>query len=259
MRWAQRPGSLEGYGHAFVTSEEQKLDWNDILFLKTLPPDCRSYDLWPDNPSHFQRALETYTEEMRELAVSIVKYMVKGMMMTADGLEAADDGAEEDHNKLFCESLRRGNYDVRINCYPPCPQPERVMGITPHVDISAVTLLVECGNTPGLHVLKDGRWVIVPPVDGAILVNLGAIMQIFSNGIYKAPDHRAMVNKYKERLSIVTFCYPDPSLDIGPSKQLTGESARTPPIYKTVTNSDYFHHFFNLKQAHDPFLDSLKI
>ena len=36
-RWAQKPGSLEGYGQAFVTSEEQKLEWNDMIFLKTLP------------------------------------------------------------------------------------------------------------------------------------------------------------------------------------------------------------------------------
>lgn len=54
-RWAQKPGSLEGYGQAFVTSEEQKLDWNDMIFLKALPiEDRRNLEIWPENPPKFR-------------------------------------------------------------------------------------------------------------------------------------------------------------------------------------------------------------
>ena len=53
-RWAQKPGSLEGYGQAFVTSEEQKLEWNDMIFLKTLPLQDRSLNFWPKNPQEFR-------------------------------------------------------------------------------------------------------------------------------------------------------------------------------------------------------------
>jgi len=53
-RSAQRPGSLEGYGQAFVTSEDQKLDWNDMIFLKCLPIENRKLDLWPQNPPEFR-------------------------------------------------------------------------------------------------------------------------------------------------------------------------------------------------------------
>ncbi|KAI4323356.1 hypothetical protein L6164_022970 [Bauhinia variegata] len=52
-RWEQKPGSLEGYGQAFVTSEEQKLEWNDMIFLKSLPEKNRQLDLWPENPPQF--------------------------------------------------------------------------------------------------------------------------------------------------------------------------------------------------------------
>lgn len=82
-------------------------------------------------------------------------------------------------------------------------------------------------------------------------------MQIISNGNYKAPDHRAVANAYKDRLSIVTFCYPDESLQIGPSKEVT-ESTNNIPLYKTVTLPDYFQHFYN-RPLDVPFLDSLKI
>ena len=65
-----------------------------------------------------------------------------------------------------------------MNFYPPRPEPERVIGLSRHADISCITLLLECGDTPGLQVLKDENWVNVEPVNGAIVVNLGHIMEV---------------------------------------------------------------------------------
>jgi len=67
------------------------------------------------------------------------------------------------------------------------------------------------------------------------------IMQIMSNGIYKAPDHRAVANKSKQRLSIATFCNPNSSVDIGPAEKLIN-----------------LQRYFNRK-LEDSFIDSLKI
>uniref|UniRef100_A0A453DPS2 Non-haem dioxygenase N-terminal domain-containing protein n=1 Tax=Aegilops tauschii subsp. strangulata TaxID=200361 RepID=A0A453DPS2_AEGTS len=39
---AQEPGEIEGYGQAFVVSEEQTLDWADMFFLLTQPPSYRA-------------------------------------------------------------------------------------------------------------------------------------------------------------------------------------------------------------------------
>ena len=52
--FAQRPGEIEGYGQAFVVSEEQTLDWADMFFLLTQPPSYRDLRLWPSNPSTFK-------------------------------------------------------------------------------------------------------------------------------------------------------------------------------------------------------------
>lgn len=51
---AQEPGEIEGYGQAFVVSEEQTLDWADMFFLLTQPPSYRDLRLWPSNPSTFK-------------------------------------------------------------------------------------------------------------------------------------------------------------------------------------------------------------
>ncbi|XP_065628574.1 S-norcoclaurine synthase 1-like [Quercus suber] len=53
-RSAQKPGSVEAYGQAFVTSVKQKLPWNDMLFLKTLPLQNRNLNFWPENPQVFR-------------------------------------------------------------------------------------------------------------------------------------------------------------------------------------------------------------
>ena len=53
-RCAQKPGSLEGYSQAFVTSVKQKLPWNDMLFLKTLSLQNRNLNFWPENPQEFR-------------------------------------------------------------------------------------------------------------------------------------------------------------------------------------------------------------
>jgi hypothetical protein len=53
-RWKQKPGCLEGYGQAYVISEEQKLDWNDMIFLKALPIQDRKLEFWPEKPQKFR-------------------------------------------------------------------------------------------------------------------------------------------------------------------------------------------------------------
>lgn len=50
----QAAGSVEGYGQAFVVSEEQKLDWSDMLYLVIQPLHLRSLALWPTHPATFR-------------------------------------------------------------------------------------------------------------------------------------------------------------------------------------------------------------
>nr|AFK37656.1 unknown [Lotus japonicus] len=178
---------------------------------------------------------------MREAAISIVKFITLAL-----GIQQTQ----------ISESFREGLYDVRMNCYPPCPEPERVLGIVPHADNSGITLLADCSDFPGLQFLKDGKWVGVEPIEGAIVANIGHIIEVMSNGIYKAPEHRAVVNKLKERLSIVTFCYPCPFIDIGPAEELIGEGNL--PVYKKLTHEGYFSSFFQ-RNLDESFIDSLEI
>jgi isopenicillin N synthase-like dioxygenase len=47
-------GTLQGYGQAFVLSEEQKLDWSDMFYVMTRPITGRNMRFWPTSPSTFR-------------------------------------------------------------------------------------------------------------------------------------------------------------------------------------------------------------
>lgn len=53
-KYSQEPGDIEGYGQAFVVSEEQKLDWADIFYIVTLPTSLRKPHLIPKLPVSFR-------------------------------------------------------------------------------------------------------------------------------------------------------------------------------------------------------------
>ena len=53
-KFSQKEGDVEGYGQAFVMSEEQKLDWADMFFMVTLPSHMRKPHLFPKLPLPFR-------------------------------------------------------------------------------------------------------------------------------------------------------------------------------------------------------------
>jgi isopenicillin N synthase-like dioxygenase len=66
--------------------------------------------------------------------------------------------------------------------YPHCPEPERTMGIVPHTDPGVLTVLAqdEIGGLQVKHQDEDGRacWVDVKPVPGALVINVGDLLQV---------------------------------------------------------------------------------
>ncbi|CAN1173701.1 2-oxoglutarate-dependent dioxygenase 11 [Linum perenne] len=105
MSCAQLPNGLEGYGQAFVVSEEQKLDWGDMLFVHAQPVNGRNLRFWPKVPSSFRSSFEQYSSELEKLALSLLSYMAKNL-----GLEP------EKLLTLFEEGFQ----SIRMNYYPPC-------------------------------------------------------------------------------------------------------------------------------------------
>ncbi|KAH0987476.1 hypothetical protein GBA52_014653 [Prunus armeniaca] len=130
--------------------------------------------------------------------------------------------------------------DVRFNLYPPCSRPDVVLGVKPHADGTIITLLLQDKQVEGLQFFKDDQWFRSPIVPEALLINVGDQAEILSNGKFKSPIHRVVINPDKERFSLAAFCIPESDKEMEPFESLVKES--TPRLYKKV--KDYSGIFF---------------
>ena len=54
QKYQMAPGTVQGYGQAFVFSEHQKLDWCNMFALGVIPDSIRNNLLWPKKPTNFR-------------------------------------------------------------------------------------------------------------------------------------------------------------------------------------------------------------
>ncbi|KAL9262005.1 Feruloyl CoA ortho-hydroxylase F6H1-3-like protein [Drosera capensis] len=115
------------------------------------------------------------------------------------------------------QSLVTGSKRINLNYYLKCPTPELTVGVGRHSDVSTFTILHQ-DNVGELYVrdLDGESWI---HVHGAIVINVGDVLQIMSNGRYKSIEHRVAANGTHDRISIPLFINPNPSNMIGPLKE----------------------------------------
>jgi len=91
-------------------------------------------------------------------------------------------------SELLSEALGlESGYLKSLNCsndqymaahyYPSCPEPELAIGSTKHTDPSFLTMLLQ-DDIGGLQVVHENKWVNVDPIHGAIVVNIGDLLQV---------------------------------------------------------------------------------
>ncbi|KAM3251183.1 protein SRG1 [Capsicum annuum] len=238
----QMDGDLDGYGQAFVVSEDQKLDWADMFFLTTNPPYLRKQHIFSRLPQQFRGTVELYAAELKILALKIIDFLATTLNME-----------EEYIKELFGE----GRQSMRMNYYPPCPQPDKVIGVTPHSDAAALTILLQLNQMEGLQIKKDGVWIPISPLPHAFVINIGDTLEIVTNGAYLSIEHRAMVNSEKERLSIATFYSTKLEGQIGPAPSII--SAKNPAKFRSIGAVDFFRGLFARKLDKKSYLDLMRI
>ncbi|XP_059432919.1 flavonol synthase/flavanone 3-hydroxylase-like [Corylus avellana] len=215
--------SVEGYGNKLQKDPDGKKAWVDHLFHRTWPPSVVNYRFWPKNPPSYREANEVYANYVREVADKLFTCLSLGLGLRGDALKEAGGGEE----MVFM---------MKINYYPPCPQPDLTLGVVAHTDFSALTLLVP-NEVPGLQVLKDNRWIDAKYIPNALIVHIGDQIEIMSNGKYRSVLHRSTVNKEKARMSWPVFLEPPAEFVVGPVPELVNEE--NPPKYKPKKFKDY--------------------
>jgi isopenicillin N synthase-like dioxygenase len=55
----------------------------------------------------------------------------------------------------------------------------------------------------------DGQWIPADPVDGALVVNIGDLLSLWSCGLYQSTPHRVVNHITKTRVSVPFFFDPN--------------------------------------------------
>ncbi|KAM0905788.1 hypothetical protein ACQ4PT_017162 [Festuca glaucescens] len=238
-QFTQERGQLEGYGQLFVVSEDQKHDWADMLYLYTQPPEDRNLRFWPDQPANFKSTLDKYSASVKDIADTLLATMAQNL-----GLEP----------EVIADTCVGGIQ--WMNYYPPCAQADKVVGFSPHSDSDLLTLVLQVNHVQGLQIKRNGSWFPVKPLEGAFVVNVGGIFEIFTNGRYRSIEHRAIVDPKEERLSVAAFHSPHIDAMIGPLKEI---AAHEDEGYKTVDHEGFMKLFFSAKLEGKSFLGRMKL
>jgi isopenicillin N synthase-like dioxygenase len=95
---------------------------------------------------------------------------------------------------------------LRLLHYWPLMDFKREIGCGAHTDYGLVTLLLQ-DDVGGLQVLNklSGEWIHVPPIEGALVVNLGDMMQRWTSNVFKSTIHRVVNVANVDRFSCPFF------------------------------------------------------
>lgn len=171
-------------------------------------------NLWPALPG-FKAAAGAYYAAVAALA----RRLFRGFALALD--------LPEDH---FEAHRRRPPSQLRMIHYPYDPSVQDREGIGAHTDYEFFTILR--GTAPGLEVLNGrGAWIDAPPIPGCYVINIGDMLEAWTNGAFTATTHR--VRKVaEERYSFPFFATCDFDTVVEPDPRLIrpGEAARYPRL-----------------------------
>lgn len=88
-------------------------------------------------------------------------------------------GLEKGYLKKAFYGSKGPNFGTKVSNYPPCPNPELIKGLREHTDAGGIILLFQDDKVSGLQLLKDGKWVDVPPMRHSIVINLGDQLEVY--------------------------------------------------------------------------------
>jgi len=164
---------------------------------------------WPREVAGFQRAVTSYYDSAFALGRKLLGAFAEALGLSPTHFDAV---------------LVRPPSQLRLIHYPPAADAENTMGIGAHTDYECLTILH--ATAPGLQVMNGaGEWVEAPPAPGAFVINIGDLLEIFSNGHFVSTSHRVLPVRV-ERYSFPLFFCVDYHTRVAPLPELSRDGAR---------------------------------
>ncbi|URW75387.1 isopenicillin N synthase family oxygenase [Sphingomonas donggukensis] len=186
-------------------------------------------NVWPDQPEGFKETFLALFKALDDAGLRLLSAIAVHLGLEPNWFEHAVDD---------------GNSVLRLLHYPPVPADAPEVRAGAHEDINLITLLLGAEEA-GLELLeKNGSWLPVKPPAGAMVVNVGDMLQRLTNHVLPSTTHR-VVNPAPERrgfsrYSMPYFLHPAPDFMIA---TLPGTiTADNPNRYETpISSHDYLH------------------
>ncbi|KAJ3329489.1 hypothetical protein HDU76_007804 [Blyttiomyces sp. JEL0837] len=201
-----------GYQNLGENVTKYKKDWHEAIDLyaevtenhpihKLSDSKClKGSNLYPEHPTAFKETTLSYVTKCLEIGKATMSAMALGLKLS----------------ETFFDTLNNDSFWVmRIIGYPPLPQNEVKndevgMSCGEHTDYGCLTILNQDETTGALQVLtKSGEWINADPVPGAFVINIGDMVNVWTNDIYSSTLHRVIHKKDGYRVSIPFFYEPN--------------------------------------------------
>ena len=226
-----KPGSTKMYDEAKLDLKES-FNWGIEL-------DCDSageHDIEAE-PANPLLGPNEWPPAMPELKTSVYPYFEAASACAEDLLRgfAIGAGLDAEHFiRLRDRPVSRGS----LQYYPPQPDgaEEDQFGVAPHTDFGVLTVLCQ-DEIGGLEIRRrSGEWAAMPPIPGTLVVNIGDLLERWSNRRYRSTVHRVINSSGRERLSLVLAYDPDFETLVDPAAFCAAGEA---PHDEPITCGDY--------------------
>lgn len=220
-----------------VTSGKQ--DWHECIDLQPLAGRGAAGGHPLDDPGQWPVALPSFRQVMMRSWDEL--YTLSGRIAEGMALSLGLD-------RHYFDPFAGGELcSLRLLHYPPFIRtvgPDQVdAGFGAHVDYGFLAVLQQ-DEVGGLEVQNaDGEWILAQHIPGTFLVNIGLMMQRWTNDRYRATWHRVQLPQGQGRYSMPFFYEPRYDAVVEPLAVCVDED--NPPRYEPARFGDMVTEWFS--------------
>jgi isopenicillin N synthase-like dioxygenase len=191
---------------------------------------CYAATIWPTKPDGFVEAWTRYYAALENLAARIMRLFAVALNLPENYFAAFIDAP--------ISALRALNYPAQTIA----PKPGQLRAGA-HTDYGSLTILLPQESSRGLEIAAaNGDWIEAPTIPNAFIVNIGDLMQRWTNDRWRSTLHR-VANPSPEnggmarRQSLAFFHQPNWFAEIACLEACLGPGEK--PKYEAVLSGPY--------------------
>lgn len=160
-----------------IAKGAERHDLKEFWHVGREPPGpSMAANVWPQRPERFRETFTALFAELDRIGATILSRIALDLGLAAEWFDPVAAG---------------GNSVLRLLHYPPLAgDPRGALRAGPHEDINLITLLLGAEEA-GLELLtREGEWLAIEPPAGALVINIGDMLQRLTNHVLPSTTHR---------------------------------------------------------------------